>query len=174
MMKNVFIGGVARSGKSTLSKRLQKEGDYNHIPLDYFTASIKEHYPDTKITSKVVIDPTSSKNLALLLSNVIEVMNHQDEKFIIDSAHIYPEDIIPYLDKEKWDIYYLGYPNIHAEDKLRMIRMHDNKYDWTHKKTDEELMDILNHLIQISKKLKSDCERLGITFIDTSDQSFFQ
>ena len=35
-MKNIFIAGVARSGKSTLSKILKEIGDYNHIPIDYF------------------------------------------------------------------------------------------------------------------------------------------
>ena len=53
-MKNIFIGGVSKSGKSTLSKRL-KENNYNHIPLDYFASSFKRNFPETKITSNVLV-----------------------------------------------------------------------------------------------------------------------
>ena len=85
-MKNIFIAGVARSGKSTLAKKIQKNGDFNHIPLDYFASSLKHNFPETKITSNVVIDSESSKNLSLLLSRVINIIDCKDEKFIIDSA----------------------------------------------------------------------------------------
>ena len=96
-MKNIFIAGVAKSGKSTLAKILQKKGDYNHIPLDYFASSLKRNFSNTNITSNVVIDRESSKRLALLLSRVVEIIDTTDEKFIIDSAHILPKDIINYL-----------------------------------------------------------------------------
>ena len=35
-MKNIFIGGVAKSGKSTFAKIFSDKAKYNHIPLDYF------------------------------------------------------------------------------------------------------------------------------------------
>ncbi|MBQ9834526.1 MAG: hypothetical protein IJO33_04975 [Bacilli bacterium] len=168
-MKNIFIAGVARSGKSTLAKKLKEDKEYNHIPLDYFTSSLKHNFPQTNIVSNVVINEESSKNLSLLLSRVIEIMNNQEEKFIIDSAHILPQDIIKYLDKDKWDIYFVGYPNIPAEEKLAIIRKYDSEFDWTFKKSDEELLDILEQLIHLSKKIEEECKRYGITFIDTSN-----
>lgn len=168
-MKNIFIAGVARSGKSTLSKILNQEGNYNHIPLDYFTSSLKHNFPETKITSNVVIDKDSSKKLSLLLSRVISIIDsNPTEHFIIDSAHILPQDIIKYLDLNKWEIYYIGYPNIKALDKLQIIRKFDTESDWTYKKTDEELLKILNDLINLSQEIKIECDKLNIPFIDTS------
>lgn len=166
-MKNIFIAGVARSGKSTLSKKLKQKGEYNHIPLDYFTSSLKHNFPETKITSNVIIDKDSSKNLSLLLSRVIEIINNTNEKFIIDSAHILPQDIIKYLDRDKWEIYYIGYPSITPKEKLKLIRTYDKKEDWTFKKTDEELLKILEQLIILSNEIKEECQNLNITFIDT-------
>ena len=40
-MKNIFIGGVAKSGKSTLSKIICKDKNYNHIPIKYTKRSRK-------------------------------------------------------------------------------------------------------------------------------------
>jgi len=36
-----------------------------------------------------------------------------------------------------------------------------------YKRTDEEMLIILHKLIDISREIKSECERLDITFIDT-------
>ncbi len=167
-MKNIFIGGVARSGKSTFAKMIKENGNYNYIPLDYFTSSLKHNFPETNITSNVVIDPKSSENLALLLSRVISIMNNTKEKYLIDSAHIMPKDIMKYIDLEKWDVYYVGYPNVSSKDKFDIIRKYDSKYDWTSKRSDEELLEIVDSLINLSKEIESQCQELNITFIDTS------
>lgn len=167
-MKNVFISGVAKSGKSTLSKKIRENSNYNYIPLDYFTSSFKRNFKEVGITSNVVIDRDSSKKLALFLSRVIEIIDTTDDKYLIDSAHILPEDIIKYLDRDKWDIYYVGYPNIAAQEKFEIIRKYETKEDWTVKRTDEELFNTLEKLIELSNEIKDRCEELNITFIDTS------
>lgn len=169
LKKNVFIGGVARSGKSTFAKKINKNGNYNHIPLDYFTSSLKHNFPELGITSNVIIDKESSKKLSLLLSRVINIMNESEEYFIIDSAHIMPNDIIKYLDRDKWDIYFIGYPKIDSEEKLNIIRKYDTNKDWTFKKTDEELLTIIKELVNLSKEIEQECIENNIEFIDTSD-----
>ena len=166
-MKNILIIGVARSGKSRFSKKFK---NYNHIPMDYFTSSLKHNFKDIGITSNIVIDRDSSKKLSLLLSRVMNIMNDTEEKFIIDSAHLYPEDIYPYIDTNKWDIYCLGYPTISVEDKFNEIRKYDTDKDWTYKRNDEELKDIISKLINISKEMKKTCEKLNIKFIDTNKE----
>ena len=166
-IKNIFIGGVARSGKSTLAKRLCAEGNYNHFPLDYVTSSLKNNFPECEISSSVIMGDSSQK-LALLLSTIVKIMDSKEEKFIIDSAHFMPKDIVPYLDKDKWDIYFVGYPNISKYNKISMIRKYDDNTDWTSRRSDEELLAIIEKLIEISKEIEEECQELGVKFIDTS------
>lgn len=167
-MKNIFIGGTAKSGKSTLSKKLCEKGNYNHIPLDYFASSFKHNFPELGISSNVIINDESSKKLSLFLKRVIEIINNSDELFIIDSAHILPSDIINYLDRNKWEVYYLGYPETSANEKIKQIRKYESISDWTYNKTDKELYEIFDKLIDLSKKIKDECETNNIEFIDTS------
>ena len=167
-MKHIFIGGVAKSGKSTLAEKLCQNKNYNHIPLDYFASSLKHNFPETKITSNVIINEESSKNLSLLLSRVINIMNDKEEPFIIDSAHILPKHIIEYIDLNKCDIYYIGYPNITKEDKFNILRKYDKETDWSRKRTDEELLNSIDKLITLSKQIEQECLELNIPFIDTS------
>ncbi len=168
MTKHIFIAGVAKSGKSTFAEKICKNKKYNHIPLDYFASSLKHNFPETKITSNVVIQEESSSKLALLLSRVMNIMNDKDEPFIIDSAHILPKDIIKYIDKDKWDIYYFGYPNITPQDKFNILRKYDGEESWTRKRTDEELLDTLTKLVSLSKQIEQECIEHNLTFIDTS------
>ena len=174
-MKNVFIGWVAKSGKSRLAEYFCKEhSEYNHIPLDYFTSSFKHNLPEVGITSNPVIDRNSSKILSKYLSRVIWIMERMhDEYFILDSAHIMPNDILPYMDKEKWDIYFLGYSNITAEDKYEELKR-NNKLGWTLKRTYEENIDIFDHLIEISKEMEKECIENNINYIDTSNKDVLE
>lgn len=169
MTKNIFIAGTAKSGKSTFAEKICANYKYNHIPLDYFTSSLKHNFPESKITSNVVIEEESSSKLALLLSRVMNIMNDTDEPFIIDSAHILPRDIIKYIDRDKWDIYYFGYPNTTTQEKFNTLRKYDKKESWTRKRTDKELLDTLDKLISLSKQIKQECIENNIPFIDTSN-----
>ena len=96
-------------------------------------------------------------------------MNDKAEPFIIDSAHILPRDIIKYIDQNKWDIYYFGYPNITPQDKFNTLRSFDGEESWTRKRTDEELLDTITKLVNLSKQIEQECKELNITFIDTSN-----
>ena len=167
-MKNIFIGGVAKSGKSTFAKIFLDKARYNHIPLDYFASAFKHKLSDVGITSNVVIDMNSSQKYADYLSRVIEIIDCHDELFILDSAHIMPKDIVKYLDRDKWDIYYLGYSNISSKDKFDLIRKYDSSSDWTYKRSDDDLINTLDKLIDLSKEIEKECLEYDIKYIDTS------
>lgn len=167
-MKNIFIAGAAKSGKSTIAEKICSKGSYNHIPLDYFTASLKRNFPDVGIRSNVLIEGETSPKLALLLSTVFNIIDDTEEKFIIDSAHIMPKDIVKYINRDKWDIIYVGYPNVSAQDKFNLIRKLEHDFSWTHRRSDEELFPMIEQLIQNSKEIERQCKELNIRFIDTS------
>ena len=173
-MKNIFIGGVAKSGKSRLAVHLCKKYNMNHIPLDYFASSFKHNFPEVGITSNVVINNESSKKFALFLSRFIEIVESKDDEFfVLDSAHILPEDIIKYLDRDKWDIYYLGYSNITPEEKIEEIKKY-TKGGWTNKKNKEELLGIFKILINTSKDIEKICKESNIKYIDTSNKDVLE
>ena len=166
-MKNLLIAGVAKSGKSTICEKICEEEKYNHIPIDYITASMKRNYPEWGVKSDVIINDTS-KILCTLFKTITDIINDTDEKFIIDCAHIYPHDIVNKLDLNKWKIIFVGYPNIDVDEKVKNIRKYDIN-GWTTKKSDDELKVIINKLKDISNIIKQECDKYNFTFIDTSN-----
>lgn len=169
--KNIFIGGVARSGKSTIAERLSKN-HYNHFPVDYIATSFYKNFPNCGINNSVIID-NGSINLSLFLSTIIEKINKRDEKFVIDSAHVMPKDIIQYLDRDRWDVFFVGYPNILPEVKFNIIREFDGKTSWTRNFNDEDMLKLIKGLIEKSKEIEEQCKEYNIKFIDTS-KNFFE
>ena len=79
-----------------------------------------------------------------------------------------PQDILKYLDLKKWDVYYLGYPNISPEEKIKEIRRYI-KGGWTNRRSDEELLDIFDKLINLSRDIEKTFKKKNIKFIDNSD-----
>lgn len=168
-MKNIFIGGVARSYKSVFINKLKEHFNYNHIPFDYFVSSLKDSFFDVDINTNVVMNEESSKKIAMYLDRVCSIMECSNEKFIIDSAQILPSDIVKYLDRDKWDIYYFGYPDLTAKAKLKQMSRYNTDKDWTYNKSDKELLEVLNKLVLSSRRIQKDCRNIGITFVDTSN-----
>ena len=170
IVKNIFIGGVAKSGKSRLAVNLCKKYGMSHIPLDYFTSSFKHIFPELGISSDVIINKKTSELLSSYLARVIEIIElRDDEFFVLDTAHVFPEDIVKYLDRDKWNIYYLAYPNAIVKNKISEI----NKYisgGWTSSKNNNELESTFKKLIEISKNIEDQCKSADIDFIDTSNE----
>lgn len=166
-MKNIIIAGVAKSGKSTLCEMICEKVKINHIPLDYFTAAMKRNFPECGIKSDVIINDTSEK-LCKLINTISSIIDDSEEKFIIDSAHIMPRDIINNVNLDKWDIIFIGYPNISVDDKFSDIRKYE-RVGWTAKRTNDDLKDTIKQLINISKIIEKECHQYNIKFIDASN-----
>ena len=62
----------------------------------------------------------------------------------------------------------MGYPNVSKFTKFSTIRKYDDHTDWSSRRSDEELLSIVEKLISISKEIQKQCDELDITFIDTS------
>lgn len=88
--------------------------------------------------------------------------------FTSSFKHNYPEDIINYIDLNKWDIYFLGYPDTTVDKKFIEIRKYIHN-GWPADKTDDELKIIIKELINISKEIEKQCIIHNIKFINTSN-----
>ncbi len=171
--KNIFIGGVIRAGKSTIAETMAKNSSYNHIPLDSIVAALAKTFPETNVSDWFIPVDKNSEALKPFLKKYLEKLSREYGNYIVDSAHIKPEFLAEIIDKDKWEIVFVGYPNITAKEKLFNIRKHDEETSWTKGFNDEEFISSLQLLIDISEKYKEICDKYGFTFIDTSDSANF-
>lgn len=162
-LKNIFIIGPSRCGKTSLASKLQKYG-YNHIVMDAIIETMNECFPETNIKHGNLDSPEFKKFLKSFCKNNFKY----GLPYIID-LEVLPTDFDrEFLNEDESSIVYLGYPNISIDEKMRQIREHDTKFDWTRNITDDELKEIVNRNIQTSKKIQEDAKANNYIFLDTS------
>lgn len=159
-MKNVIIAGCSRCGKTTLSKYLREKYNLNHYKMDSIKRGIDKNFWDHYKDDWVIVSP----HMAHLINQIIN--EREDEYLVIDTCHLYPEDIFKYNIKDTI-IVFLGHDSISVDEKLKQIRKYD-KHTWTNFKDDDYMRISTEEGIMYSKKAKEQCEKYNIKYFDTS------
>jgi adenylate kinase family enzyme len=165
-MKNIIIVGASRSGKSTLAKKICKEFNYVYIPFDAIISTLENLYPETglkHLDDNEEISPKFAKFIAEFTSH----LDYEDINYVFDLYQLYPQDLLDNLDKSKFVILYLGYPNLSPEEKHDFVKKFAREKDWTRNTKDQEMLEILKLFIRENKKMYEECIKLDIPFFDT-------
>lgn len=163
-LKNIYLVGPSRCGKTTTASYLSKKYGYTHIIMDAVIETMAEVAPEIGIRHGNLESEEFKKFLTSYSKNLFKYTKHN----IIDLETLSPDFAKQLVNDDESMVVYMGYPSISAEEKMAQMREHDTEFDWTKKLSDEELIALLNQHIETSKKVKQSAEENGFTFIDTS------
>lgn len=165
-MKTIVIGGVCRTGKSTLASKIFHNtkatvfhGDHlMNILYNNFPESVQDEYPKVLIT----------KILIKLIRNMGKEFNYTR---IFESSHIDPIIAKHKLNHPDYIFLFLGYPKVNIYKKLRELREYAAKHPhcWTHEYSDQSLILQIKNFIEISQQHQKKCDIAGIAYFDTSE-----
>ena len=149
--KVILIGGCPRAGKTTLSVKLVKSGkSFSKISLDHLT----DH---------------SFEFIKTLLENLVEDAEVYGINTIFD---YYPDDFtlddiekLPF--KDKLDMYFLGFPDISAEEIKYNISHYAKPTDWIYHVDDDYRAIVAKRIYDFNITLKEHCEKYNYRFINT-------
>ena len=159
----VIIGGNARSGKSTLARRLQSEG-YNRISFDLL---------DTYITDGLGIDFDSIdeekkfKYFEVVVNESIEEATNEGINIVIDMYDYLPKDIDKLENKDKVEVYFLAYPNISIDDIEYNIVHYAKSTDWIAQVNKDYLHECAIRFYNRNNMLVEECKKYNLTLVDT-------
>lgn len=162
-LKNIFLVGPSRAGKTTLASKLRKFG-YNHIVMDAVIETMAECFPESGIRHGN-LESTEFKNF---LKSFCKNHFKYGLAYIIDLEVLNPDFAKELINEDESTAIYIGYPSLTPEEKLEQVRMHDTKFDWTRKLSDDELKEIFRKNIETSKRLREGVLRNGYQFLDVS------
>lgn len=173
--KNILIIGAARSGKTTLARKLCKEYGYNLVSLDDIICAFEAlQYTGIKHDGDdVVVSENFAPFLIRYLQELSEGPNfYNGIKSVIEGTHIDFERVIPILQqekyREKYEIIGLTYNNITEEEMYQYIRKYDTEDDWTYWCGYEELKGNIRYFIQRNKLFQEKFIKYGIKSYDIS------
>lgn len=173
--KNIIILGAARSGKTTLARKLKKEYGYNLISLDDIICAF-ESIPVCGIKHDGD-DIEVSKNFAPFLIRYLKELSegpnyYNGIKSVIEGTHIDFEQVMSFFNqdkyKEKYEIIGLVYDNISEEEMYKNIKEHDTEDDWTYWCSDEELRGNVRYFIERNKFFRDKFKEYNIKTYDLS------
>jgi len=173
MYKNILIIGAARTGKTTLSRRINKEFGYSIINLDDIISSLKEAFPELGIKHDYDDIKISTRFAPFLINYLKELSEgpnfYNNAKYVIEGVQIDFEKLMPVIDKNKYLIIGLTYNNIDSKTLYNNIKKNDTEDDWTYHVNDEYLKNMVDIFIERNKYYNSKFLEYNIKTYDVSE-----
>lgn len=163
-LKNIYLVGPSRCGKTVAAMQLQEKYGYTHIIMDAVIETMSEIAPQLGIQHGN-LDSEVFRNFLRLYSTNLFKYTRQN---VIDVEVLEPSFARTMINDDESTVIYMGYPSITPQEKLKQIREYDGEFDWTRNLSDEELSELLSKCIETSKKLQEEAKKYGFEFIDTS------
>ena len=175
MKNNIIISGVPRAGKSTIAHLLSKQFGYNHISMDSIIAGFERCFPDTGVntyqglssmdTLRVISGKMAPFVRAMLDSGEYD---ENDPGMALDMYQLLPEDYEKYIRGANCEIVYLITSDVTPEERFAIQKKYDTEKDYTFYKSDEELREGAQYLVEQSLLMKKQCEIYGLPYYETA------
>ncbi len=164
-MKNIFLLGVSRSGKTTLAKMFrEKYPIYQLLDCDSIRFAYKKSLK--KFAEFHVNDVGKSCEYQTFISEyyVGTISNNKDLKYILDTVDLSIEQALKIHSDEI--IVCFGYANLTITEIVENYKKYDDT-NWTEEKTAEAIYKKANRWLDVSNSLEKACEKYNIKYFDT-------
>lgn len=175
MKNNIIIAGVPRAGKSTVSHILSQEHGYQHISMDSIIAGFEKCFPETGVSTYQGL--SSLDTLRIISSKMAPFVramldSGQYDAFapgiVLDMYQLLPEDYDKYIRGANCEIVYFITSDVTPEERFLIQKKYDTEKDYTFYKSDEELREGAEYIVEQSILMKEQCEKYGLPYYETA------
>ena len=161
-----LIGGVPRTGKTTLAEKVQRTEGISGLELDHVRALFNAQ-PESPVSyaAKANISLVA-KQFRPYLEHLVEHLVRSDTDFVINGEIVTPA----FADSSQYNTNirscFLGISD--ADASFDNIRRYASGNDWTQNIHDDYLHRILEKYVRRSEKTSRKCAEYGIRYFDVS------
>lgn len=175
MKKHIIISGVPRAGKSTLSHRIATQLGYQHISMDSIIAGFEACFPETGVNTYQ--DLSSMDTLQVISGKIAPFIGAMcksgeygefDEHMVIDVYQLLPCDFTQHINPEHFDVFYLITSEVTPEERFEILKKYDTPKHYSFYKSESELREGCEHMVEQSKLIKAQCEQYGLPCFETA------
>lgn len=167
-----IIGGITRSGKSLLARRLSKKYGVSYFNLDHLMMAMLEGPVDFEFQGETHDREKADKAWPFLQPFFKSIVEHELDGYVVEGALLRPNHAAKLMQQYDGKVKscWMGYAKINEAQKVESIRdAHGLPGDWLKNADDDYVKMIAEYGINYSKEVQKECEALDIPFIDTSD-----
>lgn len=166
-----LIGGVPRSGKSTIANALLEAGGIPYLGIDYIKMAFAKSMPEVGIDPDED-DARTAKQLWPFVEAMIHTMIENNQTYALEGVYIEPENAASLVQSHRDSIRacFVGFEEIDVNRKVRDIKAHRGVADdWLYDASDAELVSFVSDAKILSASLRSRCESLGLHYFENSN-----
>ncbi len=175
MKNNIIIAGVPRAGKSTVSHILSKEYGYQHISMDSIIAGFEKCFPETGVStyqglsSLETLQVISSK-MAPFVRAMLDSGEYDEfaPGLVLDMYQLLPADFDKYIRGANCEIAYFITSDVTPEERFLIQKKYDTEKDYTFYKSDEELREGAEYIVEQSILIREQCKKYGLPYYETA------
>jgi 2-phosphoglycerate kinase len=161
-----LIGGVGRSGKSTLANKILKTHQISNLSTDRLFYSLAN-------SERAELSwGMNHEDMCLKMLPVVQelVSYYPEQDFVIEGQVLLPEyfETINQSAKGMVKMAIMGYGDCKLEDKIQAVKDHPSYNEWLANKPDQDIIDTIKKFMHISTLYKNDCKKFDVPYFDTS------
>ena len=175
MKNNIIISGVPRAGKSTISHILSKEYGYQHVSMDSIIAGFEKCFPDTGVSTYQGLSSLDtlrviSSKMAPFVRAMLDSGEYDEftPGMVLDMYQLLPEDYEKYIRGANCEIVYFITSDVTPEERFLIQKKYDTEKDYTFYKSDDELREGAEYIVEQSLLMKNQCEKYGFPYYETA------
>ena len=165
-----LISGSSRSGKTLIAKKILADKQIPYLSLDWLMMGFNTGIPEYGI-HHLLWPHEIAERMEPFLGGVIDSMLVDGMDYVIEGEAMRPRWVAELVKKHPDDIraVFVGYIDIAVEDKVALVKEHTSgETDWLTSESDAYISDHIGNMIAYSKTIKTECERHGLPYFDTS------
>ena len=167
-----LVSGTSRSGKTLIARKLLADKQIPYLSLDWLMMGFNDGLPEYGI-HHLLWPNEIAKRIEPFLQGMIDSMLVDGMDYVIEGEAMLPQSIADLIEQHPDNVkaVFLGYTEINVEDKVALVKKHSKtENDWLTNESDEYIRDHIGNMIGYSKMIKTQCEKHGLSYFDTSEE----
>ena len=168
-MKDIFIFGCPRSGKTILATELHEKFGYSIISIDSIVDAFEKSMPYVGIGHHNT--DFKFEHLPKFVAQFYKKLknDYPNANFVIEGWHVLPKKISKHLDLKNFITLGIGFPNQDVSLKLKEIRQFTYPNDYCKYLDDKQMIKLIENCKSQSLKIQQECNEMKIEFFDLSN-----
>ena len=175
LKNNIIIAGVPRAGKSTISNIISKQYGFQHVSMDSIIAGFEKCFPETGVSTYQGLSSLDtlrviSGKMAPFVRAMLESGEYDEftPGMVLDMYQLLPKDYDRYIREANCEIVYFITSDVTPEERFMIQKKYDTEKDYTFYKSDEELREGAEYIVEQSVLMKKQCEKYGLPYYETA------
>ena len=165
-----IVGGVARSGKSIVSRQMLAKAGVPYFSLDFLMVGLAFGLPEAKVDPEAPSYEIARRMWPIVRAICVNILEIGLD-YLIEGDSVFPAPAMELASSFPGQVRscFIGYPNVQAAAKVKAMHAHSAlPNDWISIYPPEVVLAFIQSMILLSKDFQAQCHEAGIPFFDVS------